>query len=44
MPNMRFIKLNDNGTSSYNGEVNDIILTPMDNPILDDSTYKRWMN
>lgn len=45
MPNMRFIKLNDSGTSS-NAGANDgeVILTPMDNPILDDNTYRRWMN
>lgn len=45
MPNMRFIKLNDSGTSSNAGaDDGDVILTPMDNPILDDNTYRRWMN
>ena len=45
MPNMRFIRLNDDGTSS-NAGANDgeVILTPMDNPILDDSRHRRWMN
>ena len=43
MPNMRFIGLKDNGDPDDAG-TNDVILTPMDNPILDDSTYRRWMN
>lgn len=45
MPNMRFMTLNNSGTSSYNdGSGNEIILTPMDNPVLNDNTYKSWMN
>ena len=43
MPNMRFIGLKDNGEPDAAG-TNDVILTPMDNPILDDSTYRKWMN
>lgn len=43
MPNMRFIGLKDNGEPDAAGN-NDVILTPMDNPILDDSTYRKWMN
>lgn len=45
MPNMRFMTLNNSGTSSYNdGSANEIILTPMDNPILNEDAYSRWMN
>lgn len=45
MPNMRFMRLLDSGSSSYNdGSAGGIIMTPMDNPILNDNTYKKWMN
>ncbi len=45
MPNMRFINLFENGQQlPASNSSSNVILTPMDNPILDDNTYKSWMN